>query len=70
MEYIVKCTWDPEAEVWWSECNDLPIGLESDTLDGLIKEIMIAAPDVAELNNLPQPKTLLFITEARKEVLV
>ena len=70
MDYTVRCTWDPEAEVWWSECDELPVALEGETLDALIKEVMLAAPEMAELNKLPHPNRLLFVTGIREEVCV
>ena len=68
MEYVIKCNWDHEAGVWYSESEQIPIVLESDSLDALIKKVLLAAPELAELNNLPKPKCLYFLTETRKEV--
>ena len=67
MEYVIKCNWDPEARVWYSESEQIPIVLESDSLDTLVERVKIAAPELAELNDLPQPKCIYFLTETRKE---
>ena len=50
IEYIVALTWDNEASVWIAENNDIPIALESDSLDALIERVRIAAPELLELN--------------------
>lgn len=68
MEYIIKCNWDPDAGVWYSESDRIPVVLESDSLDTLIQRVLLAAPELAELNGLPKPRCLYFLTEARKEV--
>jgi len=49
--YTVLLTWDEEASVWVAENNDIPIALESDSLDTLIKRVRITALELLELNN-------------------
>jgi len=49
-KYTIILTWDEEASVWIAENNDIPIALESDSLDKLIKRVRIAAPELLELN--------------------
>ena len=66
MEYTVFCEWDPEAGVWYSESDQIPIGLESPSLDRLIEKVRMAAPELAELNGLPLPSSLSFVTQAAK----
>ena len=50
IEYVVLLTWDDEASVWIAENNDIPIALESDSLDKLIERVKLAAPELLELN--------------------
>ena len=49
-KYTIILTWDEEASVWIAENEDIPIALESDSLDKLIKRVRIAAPELLELN--------------------
>jgi len=49
-KYTVILTWDEEASVWYAESDDIPIALESDSLDTLIKRVRLAAPELLELN--------------------
>ena len=51
IKYKILITWDEEASVWVAENDDIPIALESDSLDTLIKRVRIAAPELLELNN-------------------
>ena len=50
IEYVVLLTWDDEASVWVAENDDIPIALESDSLDKLIQRVKTAAPELLELN--------------------
>ena len=59
-EYIVSLTWDDEANVWVAVCDDIPLALESASLDELINRVRIAAPEIIELNRLPQRESLRF----------
>ena len=54
-EYIIVLSWDDEAGVWIAENSDIPIALESDTLesdslDKLIDRVKTATPELLELN--------------------
>ena len=62
-EYIVLLTWDDEASVWVAENDDIPIALESDSLDTLIERVRIAAPELLELNNKNNKVSLHFKME-------
>ena len=68
MEYVVRCNWDNEAGVWYSESEQLPVVMESDTFDSLVLKIKQIAPEIAELNHLPKPKCIYFLAETRKEI--
>ena len=50
IKYTILLTWDEEASVWIAENDDIPIALESGSLDTLIKRVRIATPELLELN--------------------
>ena len=52
MIFSVQAHWDPEAEVWWAESNDI-IGLvaEAPTYDCLRTELSHTIPEIMDLNN-------------------
>jgi len=49
--YKVNFTWDDEANVWIAISNDIPLALESDSLDTLMSRVRLAAPEIIELNH-------------------
>ena len=49
-EYTVLLSWDDEAAVWVAENDDIPIALESNSLDRLIERTRAAVPELLELN--------------------
>ena len=53
-EYIVNFLWDDEAEVWIAVCDDIPLTLESESLDELINRVRLAASEIIKMNNLPK----------------
>ena len=53
-EYLVNFMWDEEANVWIAICDEIPLTLESESLDELISRVRQAAPEIIELNNLPR----------------
>ena len=70
MEYVVKFTWDNEAQVWIATSDDIPgLVLESGSFDALNEKVRYAVPELLELNNLSKAKNLLFISERRESVL-
>ena len=50
-EYVVLLTWDDEASVWVAENDDIPIALESASLDTLMERVRLATPELLELND-------------------
>ena len=51
MEYTVFANWDPEADVWIANSEDLPgLVLESGSLDALMERVRYAVPELLELN--------------------
>ena len=53
-EYLVNFMWDEEANVWIAICDEIPLTLESESLDELISRVRQAAPEIIELNKLPR----------------
>jgi len=52
-EYTVLLTWDEEAARWVAENDEIPIALESDSIDLLIERVKLATPELLELNGKP-----------------
>jgi predicted RNase H-like HicB family nuclease len=49
-EYTILLTWDDEAGVWIAENDDIPIVLNSASLDELMERVQTAAPELLEMN--------------------
>ncbi|MDR3149535.1 MAG: DUF1902 domain-containing protein [Oscillospiraceae bacterium] len=60
MKYIVNLNWDDDAQVWYSECDNVPLVFEDASLDELIRRVTEAAPELLELNGLPKSPHLCF----------
>ena len=69
-EYTIVLTWDEEASVWVAENNDIPIALESASLDLLMERVRNAAPELLELNGKSHANTALHFVMERQTVLV
>lgn len=69
MEYVIRCIWDSEANVWVASNDYIPLTMESDSLDYLMKKVRNTIPELIELNHLEKPKFLYFLAESREEVL-
>jgi len=69
-EYTVTITFDEEAAVWYAINNDIPIALESDSLDVLIERVKLAVPELLELNGKNHEHTVLHFTMEQEAVLV
>jgi hypothetical protein len=39
MSYIVEINWDDEAAVLYAACNEIPLAIESVSIDALIERI-------------------------------
>ena len=66
-EYTIQLSWDDEAEVWLAINDEIPLALESDSLDKLIERVKIAAPEIIELNNLEWRNGLNFVYSWHEE---
>jgi len=64
-EYIVSLTWDDEASVWVAENDDIPIALESPSLDTLMERVKLASPELLELNDKNHGDIALRFTPLR-----
>jgi len=68
-EYAILLAWDDEASVWTAVNDDIPIALESESLDLLIERVRKAAPELLELNRKKHTDiTLHFSMEYEKVV--
>ena len=63
MEYTVNITWDSEAGVWIATSEDvLGLVMESESYDYLIKRLIVAIPELLELNHQPKMSLLKCIS--------
>jgi hypothetical protein len=68
-EYVILLAWDDEASVWTAVNDDIPIALESESLDMLIERVKMAAPELLEINKRNHTNiTLHFSMEYEKVV--
>ena len=63
MEYVIRCIWDEEACVWIAHNDYIPLTMESDSLDYLMKKVRDAIPELIELNHIEKPKFLYFLAD-------
>jgi hypothetical protein len=67
-EYTIAITWDDEAYVWCAESDDIPLALESGSLDALIERIRYVAPEILAENGKPKEAFLNFVSRRRATV--
>lgn len=68
MEYVVKFTWDDEANVWIAESEDIPgLVLESGSFDALLERVRVTAPELIELNSPKKSAYVLSFVSNRHE---
>ncbi len=68
--YNVQLHWDDEAKVWWADSDDIPgLILEDETADKLIERLIIAAPEMIELNEIEKRPKLNFICTRQEEII-
>jgi hypothetical protein len=69
-EYMVLLTYDDDSRVWIAENDDIPIVLESGSLDLLMERVRIAVPEILELNGKEFKDVYLnFTTKRRAKVI-
>ena len=67
MDYTINLTWDHEAKVWLAINDEIPIALESESIDELIRRVRLAIPERMELNNRPKGGKIYLVTEVPQE---
>ena len=67
--YRVNCTWDAEARVWCATSDDVPgLVAEADSLESLIEEVKLLAPELLELNcGLRGPADVSLVVTSQRE---
>ena len=57
--YNIQLVWDDEAKVWMATSDDIPgLILEDESADKLIQRVIIAAPEIIELNGLAKSQDI------------
>ena len=52
MKCKIKLIWDDEAQVWYTQSNDISgLALSAPTYDGLVSIVRDVAPELLEVNN-------------------
>jgi hypothetical protein len=69
-DYTISITYDEEAAVCYALNDDIPIALESDSLDVLMERVKLAVPELLELNGKNYTHTVLHFIMEREAVLV
>ena len=64
-EYNVDLNWDEEAQVWLAQNDEIPLALESGSLDALIERIKTAVPELLSLNAEKQHNVRLHFKAER-----
>ncbi|MBR4384275.1 MAG: DUF1902 domain-containing protein [Selenomonadaceae bacterium] len=67
--YKIQLAWDDEAEVWMATSEDIPgLILEDESADKLIQRVMLAAPEIIELNGIEKRKDFYFHCDRHERV--
>ena len=67
--YNVQLVWDDEAKVWMATSDDIPgLILEDDSADKLIQRVMLAAPEIIELNGVEKRQDIYFHCDRHERV--
>jgi hypothetical protein len=69
-EYTILLKWDDDAKVWIAECDEIPVTLESGSIDALIERLRYVVPEVLTENGKPADVFLNFTTQRREKVFV
>ena len=70
MEYVIRLTWDAEADVWIATSDDIPgLVLESGSFDALLERIRFTVPELLSLNGSEKSVlSLIFISERHERI--
>ena len=61
LTYIIDMSWDNEAGVWIAISDEIPLALESDSLEVLLGRVKLAVPDMLEHEHgINVPVEILF----------
>lgn len=67
--YNIQLVWDDEAEVWMATSDDIPgLILEDDSADKLIQRVILAAPEIIELNGVEKRQDIYFHCDRHERV--
>ena len=59
--YDIQLDWDDEEKVWIATSDDIPgLILEDESADKLIQRVMLAAPEIIELNGVEKRQDFYF----------
>ena len=59
--YNIQLGWDNEAEVWIATSDESPgLILEYESADRLIQRVILAAPELIELNSMERRQDIYF----------
>ncbi|MDE6566918.1 MAG: DUF1902 domain-containing protein [Lachnospiraceae bacterium] len=72
MEYIIRFTWDNDANVWIATSDDVPgLVLESGSFDALLERTRMTVPELLALNmSENNPISLVFTLERRERMVL
>lgn len=67
MEYVINLFWDKEAYVWVAINDVIPLALEADDIEILLKRVKLAVPELISMNKkvIQKPITLSFIYKCK-----
>ena len=69
MGYDIQLAWDDEAKVWMATSADIPgLILEDESADKLIQRVIIAAPEIIELNDVEKRQDFYFHCDRHERV--
>ena len=58
---LVRADWDPEANVWVADSDDVPgLATEAETVERLIAKVDVMIPELLELNGWPDQEEVPF----------
>ena len=67
--YNIQIVWDDEAQVWMATSIDIPgLILEEESADKLIQRVIVAAPEIIELNGVEKRQNFYFHCNRRERM--
>jgi len=67
-EYTITLFWDNDAGIWYATNDEIPMMLESESIDALIERAKLATPELLEMNGRTPRCILHFVAERKDEV--